>query len=350
MRYLELRKNNKPREEGDEIYEMKANPANTHPELRLRFALIEERMLLASAATSVRGTAESAGKVAQLRQFHAEQAAKIQTQVREERLQKLRALIGRLKQNLTAFGCRLDDHGMIIESADAPSEYVVYDHDPILQNATQIHFSGGRLFTDGACRVPLDTQRSSNIFTGAGMAIYVMSATGRFHVTSQLKDYRHHSSILAGANVACAGEISVANGLLKLINNKSGHYKPNQLHLYQVLHQLKKNNVSGFRLEFIDNDQIKGEYSVDAFMSAIEQDYYERRLVCYVEGTSPETLIQLGWTFIGAPSEDRSIGMYDTVTGARIPYKQVVSTLKSHHSVAEPEINFKGLLRSVPYN
>lgn len=350
MRFLELRKNNKPREEGDEKYEMKSNPADTHPELRLRFALIEERMLLASAANSAQVVAGNGSKFDQLRQFHSEQAAKIQAQVREERLQKLRALIARLKKTLIEFGCQLDENGMIIESSQAPSEHVVYDHDPILRNATMIHFAGGRLFTDAACRTPLDTQRSSNIFTGAGTAIYVMSATGSFHVASQLKDYRHHSSILAGANVACAGEIRVENGFLKLINNKSGHYKPNQLHLYQVLHQLKKNSVSGFRLEFLDNDRCRADYSVDRFMSAIEQDYFERRLICYVEGTSPETLKRLGWTFIGAPSEGKSIGMYDTVTGTRIPYKKVVSTLKNNQCIPVPEINFKGLLPVVPYN
>ncbi|WP_128330261.1 hypothetical protein [Apibacter sp. HY039] len=37
----------------------------------------------------------------------------------------------------------------------------------------------------------------------------------------------HHSSLVAGEEVAAAGEIIIENGIIKMITNKSGHYLPN---------------------------------------------------------------------------------------------------------------------------
>src|SRR5262249_40216433 len=63
------------------------------------------------------------------------------------------------------------------------------------------------------------------------------------HVASHITGQYHHSSLLAGANVACAGEIEIgADGKILWLSNKSGHYKPNVDHVFQVLNQLQKHD------------------------------------------------------------------------------------------------------------
>lgn len=36
----------------------------------------------------------------------------------------------------------------------------------------------------------------------------------------------HHSSFLSGKKVAAAGEIKIEKGIIKLVTDESGHYKP----------------------------------------------------------------------------------------------------------------------------
>ena len=51
----------------------------------------------------------------------------------------------------------------------------------------------------------------------------------------------HHSTLNAAKDVAAAGEISIDNGKVTKISNKSGHYKPKFEHLLQVVEDLLKN-------------------------------------------------------------------------------------------------------------
>src|SRR5205085_902189 len=62
-----------------------------------------------------------------------------------------------------------------------------------------------------------------------GYAIFVMSKTGEIYASkNQIVGRFHHSSFLAGAPVASAGELKVSNGVLKEVTIKSGHYRPNK--------------------------------------------------------------------------------------------------------------------------
>ena len=73
-----------------------------------------------------------------------------------------------------------------------------------------------------------------------GYAIYVMDKEGTLYVSFESeKDKVHHSSLLAGAPVACAGELLVFQGELLLINNQSGHYRPPPQALQQAITVLK---------------------------------------------------------------------------------------------------------------
>jgi hypothetical protein len=53
----------------------------------------------------------------------------------------------------------------------------------------------------------------------------------------------HHSSLLAGGNVALGGEMVVHAGVIRSMTNKSGHYSPSPAHLRQFLHILQKQGV-----------------------------------------------------------------------------------------------------------
>ncbi|HEY2812822.1 MAG TPA: hypothetical protein VGJ03_05115, partial [Acidimicrobiales bacterium] len=57
----------------------------------------------------------------------------------------------------------------------------------------------------------------------------------------------HHSSLLAGANVAMGGEMKVAAGRVETMTNKSGHYQPTAAHFKHFLAELQQ---GGMTLDF----------------------------------------------------------------------------------------------------
>ena len=58
-------------------------------------------------------------------------------------------------------------------------------------------------------------------------AIFVMSEDGKIYISTYNEVGKfHHSSFLSGKKIAAAGEIQIKNGLIKLVTNESGHYKP----------------------------------------------------------------------------------------------------------------------------
>ena len=89
------------------------------------------------------------------------------------------------------------------------------------------------------------------------LAIYVMDHLGQFYLSFESEKGKiHHSSLTAGAPVACAGEMMIYQGKLHYINNKSGHYQPPPAALRQVLHQLKEKDVdlSIVKVDFLGVD------------------------------------------------------------------------------------------------
>jgi hypothetical protein len=53
----------------------------------------------------------------------------------------------------------------------------------------------------------------------------------------------HHSSILSGRPVICAGYLTIIQGKLKSLSNESGHYQPTDSALFKVIYYLKKQQV-----------------------------------------------------------------------------------------------------------
>lgn len=90
---------------------------------------------------------------------------------------------------------------------------------------------------------PFDTSKSTSKASGPGFAIFVMSERGQFYAGSHKVGLFHHSSLLAGEDAACGGEMKATNGKLEHITNKSGHYTPNPDHLQQALGELARGGV-----------------------------------------------------------------------------------------------------------
>jgi len=91
---------------------------------------------------------------------------------------------------------------------------------------------------------PFDTSKMYSKFMGDGFGIYVMAKDGTFYATSHKIGLFHHSSFLAGGDVAGAGEMKVVGGTLQFVTNKSGHYWPGDQELAQTLNELRA--ASGF--------------------------------------------------------------------------------------------------------
>ena len=64
----------------------------------------------------------------------------------------------------------------------------------------------------------------------------------------------NHSSFTSGKEVLCAGMVKVDKGVLTLISNNSGHYRPNASHLKNAIQQLEADGVdlSQCRVEYHD--------------------------------------------------------------------------------------------------
>ena len=75
---------------------------------------------------------------------------------------------------------------------------------------------------------------------------YAMDRYGNLFLTestAMIPGQLNHSSFNAGREVICAGIIIIEDGLLKMINNSSGHYKPDQLDLHEMLNVLAEEGV-----------------------------------------------------------------------------------------------------------
>ena len=94
-----------------------------------------------------------------------------------------------------------------------------------------------------------DTASAATVL-GGGKAIFVMDHDGNMYAsTSHAVGKFHHSSFLAGQPVAAAGEIEVHNGVVTVVNRKSGHYRPTESQLNQVAEHLSSLGVSNFAID-----------------------------------------------------------------------------------------------------
>ncbi|MFB7878064.1 hypothetical protein ACFC06_22680 [Nocardia sp. NPDC056064] len=124
------------------------------------------------------------------------------------------------------------------------------DHDA--RQAFRLHGYNGLLH--GRDGTPFDTTTAHTLWTPTGgRAIFVMDHNGTlysapFHTLGRF----HPSSLLAGAPVAAAGEITASAGRVLLISDHGRHYRPRRKYTRQVLDSLRRQSLAtdAIELEF----------------------------------------------------------------------------------------------------
>ena len=90
------------------------------------------------------------------------------------------------------------------------------------------------------CGKPLSPHQEPREF------LYVLTEGGSIHCCSSTDDRGlHHSSLVAGAHVAAAGQITVCNGCLLTLSNESGHYAPPPSTLRTMIGVLARLGLAG---------------------------------------------------------------------------------------------------------
>ncbi len=113
----------------------------------------------------------------------------------------------------------------------------------------QLHMQDGKLY-DAQGRL-FDTRGAQSSFLETeGTAIFVMNPNGDMYAANdRVPGKFQHSSFLAGAPVAAAGEIEVHNGVVQFISGKSGHYRPSADQLNQMVSNLKSQGAADFSID-----------------------------------------------------------------------------------------------------
>lgn len=103
---------------------------------------------------------------------------------------------------------------------------------------------------------------------GKGWAIYIRSTKNEIYAYTHQQNVFHHSSFVSGAPVYSAGEIAVDNGRLIGITNKSGHYKPEISHCYNMMDYLLSHNVAlkGVAVCLVTLGRMQGFYDAEELL------------------------------------------------------------------------------------
>jgi hypothetical protein len=109
------------------------------------------------------------------------------------------------------------------------------------RKAYQLYVVSGLLLESSGSK--FDTTTSSSFFSD-GRAIFVMDHYGRIFVSEcQEVGEFHHTSLVAGAPVAAAGELKVIDGVVLETTRKSGHYRPGVAYQDQLFKELQRQGI-----------------------------------------------------------------------------------------------------------
>jgi hypothetical protein len=101
-----------------------------------------------------------------------------------------------------------------------------------------------RIAQDGEVDVSLfDTQHVKGMRKTIKKEAYVWSRDGFIFTGEHIGGEFHHSSLVSGKKVKCAGMINVLGGKIKSVDNDSGHYTPETRHLRNFVQFLERQNV-----------------------------------------------------------------------------------------------------------
>lgn len=106
---------------------------------------------------------------------------------------------------------------------------------------------------------PYDTTGNTDTMHGkdseVGQALYVLTRGGTLLSAPGKIGEMHHSSLVAGTDVAGAGMMRVEQGKIRSITNNSGHYRPSAEYLRNVLQVFQRNHVN---LEEVEVEEADG--------------------------------------------------------------------------------------------
>ncbi|ECY7603715.1 TPA: hypothetical protein ACWV7F_004477 [Salmonella enterica subsp. enterica serovar Muenchen] len=105
-----------------------------------------------------------------------------------------------------------------------------------------IYISRGKFYNRNG--MEFSTLNMESDRAGKGWGIYVRDAKNKIYINKHQRNVFHHSSFLAGGPILSAGELSINNGILVGITNKSGHYKPDDENFLDMLAYLKTRGVN----------------------------------------------------------------------------------------------------------
>ncbi len=158
---------------------------------------------------------------------------------------------------------------------------VTYLHTSEQRDRLRLGYEAGMIKQGDSPRSPeaeagYDTSKLSTNNAGTGFAIFIMGEDGDIYADQHRVSQFHHSSFLAGADVAGSGEIKVETGHLKAITNKSGHYAQGAFYLAQVLAEFQdtfKQNLNGVLLLYhTANNCVKWQNGAAGFLQDFQQD------------------------------------------------------------------------------
>ncbi|MBF6098036.1 hypothetical protein IU510_08085 [Nocardia cyriacigeorgica] len=121
----------------------------------------------------------------------------------------------------------------------------------------RLHMRAGRLY-DSRDQL-FDTAGARTLWTPqGGRAIFVMGADGVLYSSPHhILGRFHHSSFLAGAPCAGAGELAASFGVIRVVSDHSTHYRPPRHITAQVVDSLRRQGVA------IDDQQVEYHWPED---------------------------------------------------------------------------------------
>jgi hypothetical protein len=298
---------------------------------KLRAAILELKTVEAELSRGAIVGSDIRNRIASFEQSSKRQKHEMQRTKLQSRIAELRAWLARE-------GASADRDGNV-DMTNMGALRVVYDDTAATQGLTRVYINAGRLFHDSQFRKPLSTRPMVTHFSGPGKGVFVMSQEGNIHIHSHIVGHYHHSSLLGGAPVACAGEIEVDDGVIKWMSNKSGHYTPNCAHLHQIFHQLQKKGVGlHFPITvfgYVDSSNPRARKAfqsaqmfLDEMKTQHEMDYENLKLLAYWEHLTDAKLGERGWRYRDE-SRGEKVGVYVIATGQMVPHKDARAWLKS---------------------
>ena len=144
---------------------------------------------------------------------------------------------------------------------------------------------------------PATTRDMSTAASGSGWAIFVLSQDGQLYINSHKVGIFHHSSFLSGGAAAAAGEICVdETGRIRVITNKTGHYRAGIEEMIRLVTMLPVEPLTAILPDYHDalhGSKISRIYDAGVFRSVgvaapeLRQSVVKARIPAWASGSPP---------------------------------------------------------------